>query len=339
MASPLNQDLLRLIFSYIFDVETLHHLLFSFSIDSTGFILALQRRLQFPILLTVGSPAYTSKLYNILCSHPETTIFVQNFIFAGGPSPDTLDRGSQLMLSEEQSKALDELRPAYPLDLSDESGVDWVQVALARIFAAQKLSLGLPKLFGMTSSLRHLTWKLWPPPSTAVLDSMAGLSNLTSLSLECASSNWLTKHFNWLDTQERKNQDLDIEYLLKSIGFQLQHLDLRQVDETAYKQLILNFHHLTALIDLSIDINCSWDWDGGGSPQPGVSNKYQFEKIEFVSDIQHVSIDTSDLALGSLTGGPLKMLEGSSLSRLTVRFKSWSVSTSALPLHLTLSPH
>ncbi|KAH8825194.1 hypothetical protein DL96DRAFT_1612240 [Flagelloscypha sp. PMI_526] len=115
---------------------------------------------------------------------------------------------------------------------------------------------------------------------------MIGLLNLTSLSVECASMDWERKHFDWLDTQERKDQYLDLAYLLKSVGSQLQQLELRQVNETAYKQLIPNFHHLTALINFSIDINCSWDWDG------------------------------------NLTGGPLKMLEGSSLSRLTIRFQS-----------------
>jgi hypothetical protein len=185
----LNEDIFVRTLSFIHDVRILNVLLQSFPTDSSVYSLICKRRFEFPILLTVGSPTYTSKLYNVLLSLPVPSGSIKSLVFAGGPSRNAMG-WMESALTPAEYQALDDLLPTLPLDITYEENPETIRNMRARALSARKLMVALPALLSLTTSLGQIKWTRCPGPRIDVLEAMTKIPALTSFSIECASGEW-----------------------------------------------------------------------------------------------------------------------------------------------------
>ena len=72
---------------------------------------------------------------------------------------------------------------------------------------------------------------------------------------------------------------------------------------------------------LKLDLACgTWDWDGGGSPQPGPSDNYRFPRIS--DHVQELELLITDL-LSRKQKGPVELIKSKKLKKLKVEVIHW----------------
>ena len=109
--------------------------------------------------------------------------------------------------------------------------------------------------------------------------------------------------------------------LFSIVGPKVTSLDLRNVDEDAFKMIKQDLPALRNVRDMKLDLTCGvWDWDGSGSPQQGPTEHYKFDRIS--DDVQEFDLTITDL-LARKPKGPVELVNPTKLTKLRVEVIPW----------------
>ena len=109
--------------------------------------------------------------------------------------------------------------------------------------------------------------------------------------------------------------------LLSIVGPKVTSLNLRNVDEDAFKVIQQYFPPLKNIRSLEIDLTCGvWDWDGVGFPRRGPTENYRFPRIS--DHVRELGIIISDF-LARQPRGPVELVDPKKLTKLSVEVIRW----------------
>lgn len=163
MAHELNEDICTLVFDHVHDFACLQATIEAVSISKTSCLrdVLFRRLLQRPLRLSSDAMDGIEPLIELLLNKFHT-------------DSRSAERIQRIELS---------LGPSRNANFDDDP-------RRLMIKQASRLVEMLPRLFSVTTNLRHLTWTKIPLPDEKNLQVLAALPHLESISVDCATGLW-----------------------------------------------------------------------------------------------------------------------------------------------------
>ncbi|KAF9793409.1 hypothetical protein BJ322DRAFT_127112 [Thelephora terrestris] len=303
MTAILNEDILTLIFAHIFDFAVLRTAAVAIKNSNQHPLrsVVLRRLLQLPLRLSSENLEDSKALIKNLVHNVGRAQLVRDIAIVLGPS----------------RKYIAERQEFHNARLAED---------LKQAERAEALVESIPELLKQTTNVWHLDWSDSPPPNRETVEELSKNSAFTHLSLDCSAES-----FHLPDPSKPvgvPGTATGIRTLLSTVGPKVPSLDLRNVDEEAFKVIEQELPPLKNVRNLKLDLTCGvWDWDGSGSPQQGPSEHYRFSRAS--DHVQELDLRLTDL-LARQKKGPLELVDSKKLRKLAVEIVpcfSWTCIT------------